>query len=269
MENRCRSTIQILNCQVASLLPETTDLQDLSEYYFDEIESHPLRDSLSFLYWKHPEHIEARELYENYFLQGKSFITVFERIIQDEAQSLIAPLDPNLLYLIKSFINTVNNNFAFDENDDALIQKFSDFKDNLYVVDRDLHQKLIEFEGYIKYKVGKPLNDSMSTRSVKIGIPVPQPYYKNDYRNFQFLLLIKELGTFEDKNYFPVIFEGFYYGKPHWDIQRLESYLKRKQLNYHLDLNEDTIKVFIMKDTILDDVLDFEQMKGFRLDKSS
>lgn len=255
--------------QLIYLLPETTDLQRFSEYYLADIESHPLKSALIFLYWKHPEEVESNKLYKKYFLHEKSFITVFERIIDDETRWRIEPLDPNLLYLIKSFIHTVYNNFNFKESDDSLIQKYADFKSNLSAIDTLLYKKLGEFEEYVKKATGKPVNDSMSTRSIKVGIPVPEQYYKKDYRNPQFLVLLKELVTIDETTYFPLVFEEYYHGTPHWDLQKVEDYIKAKGLKYHRNPKEGTIKVYIGSDTALNDVIDFERLKNFRYDKRS
>ncbi len=84
---------------------------------------------------------------------------------------------------------------------------------------------------------GKPINDSMSTRSIKVGVPVPEQYYKKNYSNPQFLLLLKEWVTFDDINYFPIVFEGYYHGTPHWDLQKVEGYIKEKGMKYDINQN--------------------------------
>jgi len=249
------------------LLPETVNLQELSEYYFHDIDTHPLNRSLTFLYWKHPQELEAHQIYNKYFLPKKSFISLFEKLIKDETKATIDPLDPHLLYLIKSFIHTVHNNFTFEVHDDTLIQKYSDFKSNLNAVDGALYKKLLEFEDVIKKTTGKPVLDSMSTRSKKIGIPVPQQYYKKEYKNPQFFFLLKEVITIEEQNYFPIVFEEYYFGTSHWDLQKVENYFKIARQKYQLNQNEGTLKVYISKDSDLQAVIDFDKLKSFRLDR--
>ncbi len=66
--------------------------------------------------------------------------------------------------------------------------------------------------------------------------------------------------------------EAAIWSSPVWvdrDIQKVEDYAKTQGLEYRMNPKGGTITVYIASDTSLNDVINFDRLKSFRLDKRS